>query len=669
MALARPIARHRDRGGCGSRSRRRGGGAPRRRRIVERRPADAEALEAELADAGAAEGRAASRARARPRAPAMPRPQCARRARRRSCRCSPASAPSSPPCVRPAPTPICSTCSWPRAGPPFRARASSASTRAMRDLAARAVARRAPRRADARNAGAASSWPATTAGRSGTRSRSASPTPSLPRSRRTLVGRQRLTSSDFVYGNTRLHARRAALLDADDYERAARRATSMASSLRSSRPRTRLSSSDAADQTGLRASTRRSELTSAARLRRCAASMPIGPASSSTCMLSRFDVENVVLMLRARAGTQRPADEALGALLPVGWLVEPLAGEILRGPELAGAVDLIVRRTPVTRAGRRTACGARRVRTHEETSRRSSKQSSRAHAAHVTATLASAGRDARTLLRFARRAIDERNLLVALRLRDAPDVGSSRSTWRRRVRCFLAGSVALARFAAAVRAPAPAAVDRRARRRIAGSGWQAPLERWAVERRPPALERDLERRRIADAAALFRWATRSRSTCRSRSPPQSGPRRGTCASSARRARAASIPRSVRARAPLAGGGRMSRLLVLTTRELAAGYRLAGAAALEVGLARGGRGSARGAGGARGRRDRRPRPLLPRARAAAAAAARPLSTSRSWWRFPPGRRSSRPRIAASSCCRCSARPSATRSHSVRKAARQ
>ena len=37
---------------------------------------------------------------------------------------------------------------------------------------------------------------------------------------------------------------------------------------------------------------------------------------------------------------------------------------------------------------------------------------------HVTATLASAGRDAQTLLRFARRAIDERNLLVALRVRD-----------------------------------------------------------------------------------------------------------------------------------------------------------------------------------------------------------------------------------------------------------
>jgi hypothetical protein len=40
--------------------------------------------------------------------------------------------------------------------------------------------------------------------------------------------------------------------------------------------------------------------------------------------------------------------------------------------------------------------------------------------------------------------------------------------------------------------------------RTAGSGWQAPLERWASSGDLAALERDLERRRIADAAALFR---------------------------------------------------------------------------------------------------------------------------------------------------------------------
>ena len=58
---------------------------------------------------------------------------------------------------------------------------------------------------------------------------------------------------------------------------------------------------------------------------------------------------------------------------------------------------------------------------------------------------------------------------------------------------------------------------------------------------------------------------------------------------------------------------MSRLLVLTTRELAAGYRLAGVAARRGRVARGGRGAARGAPRARGRRHRGARPVLPRAR--------------------------------------------------------
>ena len=306
--------------------------------------------------------------------------------------------------------------------------------------------------------------------------------------------------SDFVYGNTRLHARRAALLDAADYEQlfgedidallAALEQTSYAPELERFR-----------DQTGLR----RLHKTIRAHLGRSLEEMRGFYADRARelvdLMLSRFDVENVVLMLRARAGTQRPADEALGALLPVGWLVEPLAGEILRGPELAGAVDLIVRRTPGTEqtGALRAALGE-----YERTGNLAALEQAvlAAHAAHVTATLASAGRDARTLLRFAQRAIDERNLLVALRLRDVRTSGVAVDVAPEGA-LLPGGSVALARFAAAVRAPAPAAVIG-SLPRIAGSGWQAPLERWASSGDLAALERDLERRRIADAAALFR---------------------------------------------------------------------------------------------------------------------------------------------------------------------
>jgi vacuolar-type H+-ATPase subunit C/Vma6 len=218
-------------------------------------------------------------------------------------------------------------------------------------------------------------------------------------------------------------------------------------------------------------------------------------------MLSRFDIENVVLMLRAGAGRQRAADEALGALLPVGWLVEPLAREILRGPELARAVDLLAGRMPDTE---QTGALRAALSEYERTGNLAALEQTvlSGHAAHVTTTLASAGPEARTLLRFARRAIDERNLLVAVRLRDARASGAAADLTPERT-LLPGGSVPVAPFAAAVRVPAPAAVIG-SLPHSADSAWQAPLERWAASGDLTALERDLERRRIADAAALFR---------------------------------------------------------------------------------------------------------------------------------------------------------------------
>jgi V/A-type H+/Na+-transporting ATPase subunit C len=306
--------------------------------------------------------------------------------------------------------------------------------------------------------------------------------------------------SDFVYGNTRLHARRAALLDAAGYEQllgedidallAALERTPYAPDVELAR-----------DQTGLR----RLHEAIRAHLGRSLEEMRGFYADRARelvdLMLSRFDVENVVLMLRARTGTRRPADEALGSLLPVGWLVESLASEILRGPELAAAVDLTIRRSADTEqtGALRAALGE-----YERTGNLAALEQAvlAAHTACVTTTLASAGPDARTLLRFARRAIDERNLLVALRLRDARPSGAAVDVTPERT-LLPGGSLPVARFAAAVRAPAAAAVIS-SLPRIAGSGWQAPLERWAASGDLAALERDLERRRIADAAALFR---------------------------------------------------------------------------------------------------------------------------------------------------------------------
>jgi vacuolar-type H+-ATPase subunit C/Vma6 len=104
-------------------------------------------------------------------------------------------------------------------------------------------------------------------------------------------------------------------------------------------------------------------------------------------------------------------------------------------------------------------------------------------------------------MRVGQREIDERNLLVALRLRDAVASGAEADTPPAATR-LPGGSIPLAAFRDALNAPTSAAVVAHLRRAAHGS-WQAPLERWAVSDHLSALERELERRLIADAVALF----------------------------------------------------------------------------------------------------------------------------------------------------------------------
>jgi vacuolar-type H+-ATPase subunit C/Vma6 len=202
-------------------------------------------------------------------------------------------------------------------------------------------------------------------------------------------------------------------------------------------------------------------------------------------------------VLRAQAGTHRPAE---GALFRVGWLVEPLASEILHQHELAGAVDLVAHSTPD-----REQASALRTAFDEYEVTEDLAALERAvvtdHAVRTSARLAAAGPDAGTLLRFARREIDERNLLVALRLRDALASGAETEPPPSATR-LPGGAVPLAAFEAVLSAPAPAAIVNQVAR-LGESRWQPPLQRWAASGDLTALERELERRRIADAARLF----------------------------------------------------------------------------------------------------------------------------------------------------------------------
>jgi vacuolar-type H+-ATPase subunit C/Vma6 len=300
--------------------------------------------------------------------------------------------------------------------------------------------------------------------------------------------------ADFGYGNTRLRARRGDLLRRADFERLV--GTDLARLLTALEGTPYAARTDAEHRDdALRRlhATIRTELGAALEEMR---SFYSGRAREIVDeLLSRFDVDNLVTVLRAHAGTQRVAEEALDALVPVGWLREPFAREVLHQREFAGAVDLLTRRMPDPEQ----ALALRDAfPEYERTKDLPALEAAVVddHAARTVTALAAAGRDAMTLLRFTRRGIDERNLLVVLRLRDAP----SELSFERML--LSGGSVPLAAFKPALRTTPPSGVVV-ALATSAGRHWQPPLERWAASGDLYALERDLERRRILDATALF----------------------------------------------------------------------------------------------------------------------------------------------------------------------
>jgi V/A-type H+-transporting ATPase subunit C len=300
--------------------------------------------------------------------------------------------------------------------------------------------------------------------------------------------------ADFAYGNTRLHARRGDLLRDADYERLLGEDIDGLLAALQTTPYGR-----DAETAGHHDGLQRLHQTIRIHLARTLEEMRSFYAERARQLvdrlLSRFDVHNVVTVLRAHAGTQRPAGDAPGALLEVGWLVDPLAHEVLGQRELAGAVDVLIRRMPD-----RAQAGALRTayREYERTTDLAAFERAVVvdHASRVVAALSTAGPSATTLLRFLRREIDERNLLIALRLRDARGEPSPEHA------LLPGGSVAPAGFEPALHTPVPAAAAA-ALGALAGGSWRAPLQRWTTSGDLLALERELERRRLGDAIALF----------------------------------------------------------------------------------------------------------------------------------------------------------------------
>jgi V/A-type H+-transporting ATPase subunit C len=305
--------------------------------------------------------------------------------------------------------------------------------------------------------------------------------------------------ADFAYGNARLRARRGELLRGGDYERQLGQGVDALLEALEDTPYARDVEAAAVGDP-----LRRLHEAISLHLSRALEEMRAFYAERARrlvdLLLSRFDVHNVVTVLRAQTDAKRLAGDALVALVPMGWLVEPLAGETLRQNELAGAVDLLVRSMPDREQGDalRAAFGE-----YERTEDLAALERAVVtdHVVRTTATLAAAGSDARTLLGVVQREIDEHNLLVALRLQDALASGAETEPPPSATR-LPGGSIPTPAFEVALRAPGPTAVVTELGR-FGDGRWLAPLRRWAASGDLPGLERELERARIADASALF----------------------------------------------------------------------------------------------------------------------------------------------------------------------
>jgi V/A-type H+-transporting ATPase subunit C len=308
--------------------------------------------------------------------------------------------------------------------------------------------------------------------------------------------------ADFGYGNARLRARRSGLLSREDYDGLLERdVDAILGALADTRygPEVEAVLTRYHGAQRLHEAVRRHLARALEEMR----SFYEGQARELVdVLLSRWDLHNVVTLMRGEA-TAPHTEAALVHVYPMGALSDALAREISRQNEFAAAVQLLVRwRLPDPE----TARGLREAWPEYE---RTEDLAVLEHAvtanwtARTAEALTGTGQTGAALRRFFERETDEKNLLLALRLREALRRGETdRLPVLEGYGVYLpGGSVEVERLDDAVRLPDANAV---AGVLAAGhEGWRRPLERWASSGGLARLQHDLEARRVADAAGLF----------------------------------------------------------------------------------------------------------------------------------------------------------------------
>jgi vacuolar-type H+-ATPase subunit C/Vma6 len=311
-------------------------------------------------------------------------------------------------------------------------------------------------------------------------------------------------SADFVYGNTRLRARKSELLHADDYEALlARDLEGIFEALVDTAYRAEIEAVLAVtgDRRALHEALRRHLARALGELR----AFYEGRARELIdLLLSRFDLHNLLALLRGHV-RGHAGEKMLANVFPLGELGTGAAEEIARQPELARAVDLLVSwRLPDPMLARALADAWPEYERTEDLPTLEHALAAR-HALRLEEALRAAGPDAEPLRELVAREHDAINALIVLRLRFALQLdelaelpappGPSR---------FLAGGrIVPEALETALRQPTrPEAVAKlvEAARR---EDWRAPLQRIAAGGDLPTLQRELELSRVRWAVGLF----------------------------------------------------------------------------------------------------------------------------------------------------------------------
>ena len=315
---------------------------------------------------------------------------------------------------------------------------------------------------------------------------------------------QMSSAADFAYGNTRLRARKAELLGAAEYESLLERdLDGVLELLADTAYRAEIEGALAVSngKHALHVALGRHLARTLGELR---AFYEDRSRELVDLLLSRFDLHNLLALLRGRVRGQEP-EQVLANVVPLGTLGGAAAQEIARQQELARAVDLLVSWRLPDAAGARALADAwpEYERTEDLAALEHALMAGRAH--DLDEALRAAGASADSLRELVAREHDAVNVLVVLRLRFALQLDelSDLPPAPGPGRFLVGGRIAEEALEDALRQPTrPEAVAKlvAAARR---DDWRVPLQRIASGGDLPTLQRELEVSRVRWAVGLF----------------------------------------------------------------------------------------------------------------------------------------------------------------------